>query len=71
MSDILLSLTDAVELLKNAVKESHIDHQKHLDLSLIDAGKRIDYQKALMVVQSAVARGEIKQSEVNSQLGLN
>jgi hypothetical protein len=66
----LPNFDDAVKLLRNAVKYSNIKNQKHLDLSVINAKDRIDYQKALMVVQSSVARGEISQAEVNEKLGL-
>ena len=64
MSD-LPNFDDAVILLKNILKDSNINNQKHLDLTLANASDRIKYQKALMIVQSAVSRGEIDQSTVN------
>lgn len=66
----LPNFEDAVKLLKNAVKYSNIKNQKHLDLSIINANERLEYHKALMVVQSSVKRGEITQAEVNEKLGL-
>lgn len=66
----LHTFDEAIALLKNAVKYSTIDNQKHLDLALVNADERIKYQEALMVVQSAVARGETTQKEVNELLGV-
>ncbi|EQC49422.1 hypothetical protein M899_1741 [Bacteriovorax sp. BSW11_IV] len=68
--ETLATFDEAVELLKNAVKYSTIENQKHLDLSVINAPDRLEYQKALMVVQSAVKRGEITQDELKQRLGL-
>ena len=70
MSEANPSFEEAIKLLKNAVKYSAIDNQKHLDLTLVDATERIDYQKALMVVQSHVLKGEKSQAEVNELIGL-
>ncbi|EQC47713.1 hypothetical protein [Bacteriovorax sp. Seq25_V] len=64
------SFDEAIQLLRNAVKYSTIENQKHIDLSLVNAGERLEYQKALMVVQSAVSRGEFSQAEVNEKLGI-
>lgn len=61
---------EAIQLLRNAVKYSTIENQKHIDLSLVNADERLEYQKALMVVQSAVSRGEFTQAEVNEKLGI-
>lgn len=66
----LPNFDEAVKMLRNAVKYSNIKNQKHLDLSLVNAKDRVDYQKALMVVQSSVSRGEISQAELNEKLGL-
>mgnify|MGYP007063396158 CR=1 FL=1 len=60
----------AVDLLKNAVKDSHLNNQKHIDLSLIDAKARIDYQKALVVVQNAIKNGDKTETEIKHELGL-
>ncbi|OIQ15515.1 MAG: hypothetical protein BM556_17915 [Bacteriovorax sp. MedPE-SWde] len=66
----LPSFDDAVTLLKTAVKYSTIKNQKHLDLTLANAQERMNFQKALMVVQSSVKRGEVTQAELNEKLGL-
>ena len=60
----------AVSLLKNAVKYSHIDNQKHIDFSLVNATHLDEYQKAMIVVQTAVKEGEITQDELKKKLGL-
>jgi len=65
-----MNLEEAIDLLKNAVKESHIDNQKHIDLSLVDAQERLVYEKALMFCQAYVARGEITDEELKGRLGL-
>ncbi len=69
MSNVL-SFDEAVKLLRNAVKYSTIENQKHIDLSLVNASDRLEYQKAIMVVQAAVKRGEFSQTEVNEKLGI-
>lgn len=70
MTEKLPSFDDSIALLRNAVKYSNIDKQKHLDLSLVDALERRKYQQALMVVQSSVIKGEHSQEEVNELIGL-
>lgn len=69
MSNVI-TFDKAITLLKNAVKFSTIENQKHIDLSLVNAADRMEYQKALMIVQSAVKRGEYTQIEVNEKLGI-
>ncbi len=71
MAERLPSFEEAIKLLRNAVKYSNIDNQKHLDLTLIDAQEKLGYQKALMTIQSMVLKGEKTQAEVNELLGLN
>lgn len=66
----LPSFETAIKLLKNAVKYSNIENQKHIDLTLVNASDRIKYQMALVVVQNAVATGSKTQTEVNELLGL-
>lgn len=65
-----MNLDDAIKLLKNAVKESHIDNQMHIDLSLVDASDRADYEKALMYCQASVAQGKLSDEDLKSRLGL-
>ena len=60
----------AVSLLKNAVKYSHLDNQKHIDFSLVNAPHLDEYKRAMVVVQTAVKEGEISQDELKRKLGL-
>ena len=60
----------AISLLRNAVKYSHLDNQKHLDFSLINASHLDEYQKAMIIVQTAVKEGEVTQDELKRKLGL-
>ena len=66
-----MTYQQAVELLRKAVKMSNIKNQKHIDFSLVNAPDLPKYQDALMVVKSAVVKGEKTEAEMNSDLGLN
>ena len=65
-----MTLDQALELLKGIVKESHLDNQPHLDLSLISASERYEYQKALMIMKEAIAQEQISEAEVKETLGI-
>lgn len=65
-----MEIEQAINLLKNVVKYSHLDNQKHLDLAVAVAHERPEYEKALMIVTAAVARGEMTDSELKTKLGL-
>ncbi|MEC7275293.1 MAG: hypothetical protein VXV96_03150 [Bdellovibrionota bacterium] len=65
-----MDLNEAIELVKNAVKESHIDGQKHVDLSLVDATERPDYEKALLICRAHVAQGHLSEEDLKTRLGL-
>jgi hypothetical protein len=65
-----MNFEDAITILKNAVKDSHLVDQKHIDLSVVDASERADYQKALMICQAHVAQGHISQEDLKTRLGL-
>lgn len=66
-----MELNQAIELLRNAVKDSHLDNQKHIDLSLVDASERAIYERALMICQAHVAQGHLSDDELKTRLGLN
>jgi hypothetical protein len=63
-------LKNAITLLKKAVKYSHLDNQKHLDLTVINANIRFEYQKALVTIQNAIKNGEKTEAEIKQELGL-
>lgn len=63
-------LNEAIELLKNAVNESNIKNQKFIDLTLVKAEERFNYQKALLVTRTMVEQGKITEKELKLRLGL-
>ncbi|MBC97630.1 MAG: hypothetical protein CME63_07770 [Halobacteriovoraceae bacterium] len=65
-----MNFEQAVALLKNAVKYSHIEGQKHIDLTLVDASERPEYQKALALCRAQVAQNLISEDELRDKLGL-
>lgn len=62
---------EAVSKLKRAVKESAVEGQKHLDLTLVDPIQRDELQKALMFVKAMIVRGEITDAQFKSDVGLD
>ena len=65
-----MELDQAIDLLKNAVKTSHLPGQKHIDLSLVQADERADYEKALMICRSQVIAGTLTEQDLKLRLGL-
>jgi hypothetical protein len=65
-----LNFEQAVELLKNAIKYSNIEGQKHLDLSVVPASESERYQKALMITRQQVAQGLVSEDDLKHMLGL-
>lgn len=65
-----MTFEEAISLLKIAVKDSHLKNQPHIDLTLIKAEDRPRYEKALMVINSKVLKGEMKREELRGLLGL-
>lgn len=65
-----IDLDQAISILKNAVKDSHLKNQKHIDLTLIDAEERDRYQLALFVAQNAVKENIISERDLKTRLGL-
>ena len=66
----MMNYDEAIKLLKNAVKHSHLDDQKHIDLTLVDANLRDVYQNALVTVNRAVAEGKLTRDQLRHDLGL-
>jgi hypothetical protein len=63
-------LNDYIKLLKNAVKYSHLDRQKHIDLSVTMASERPRYEEALMQLRLAVRDGLLSEEDLKKKLGL-
>lgn len=65
-----MNVEDAIKLVKRAVKNSHINNQPHIDLSVCTADKRADTQEALVFLQAEVAKGNMTDNELKEKLGL-
>lgn len=65
-----MSLEKSMEKLRTIVKYSAVKGQKHLDLSLVNAGDRLDFEKALAEVNIAVKKGELTEDDLKQRLGL-
>lgn len=63
-------LNEAISLLKNAVKDSHLDRQKHIDLSLVMAPDRPRYEEALRTTRLAILHGLVTEEDLKKRLGL-
>lgn len=70
MTTTNLNFEDAIKLLKNIVKYSNIEGQKHLDLSICVAHERELYQRALMLVNLEVEKGTLTEDQLKQKLGL-
>ena len=46
-------------MLKCAVKESHLENDRHIDLSVMTADRRVRAETALMWARTYVARGDV------------
>ena len=64
------SYEEAVNQLKKAVKTSHIENQKHIDLTLVDPIEREKLQKAMMFIKAMIVRGEITDQQFKADVGL-
>lgn len=58
-----MELENAIELLRNAVKETDTNDTKHIDLTLVPADVRGQYEEALKVSGTAIKEGKITRDE--------
>jgi hypothetical protein len=58
-----MSLDQAIDLLKNAVKYTGTIEQKHIDLTIVPADKRALYEKAMAICQISIKDGKISKDE--------
>jgi hypothetical protein len=70
MNTTLMTIDEAIATLKKAVKYSHIEGQKHIDLSLVNANELEIYQRALIATRLAVTKGELTEDDLKNRLGL-
>lgn len=66
-----MELESAIKLLKNAVKNAGSIDQRHIDLTLVPAEQRKEYEKALSVAQKSVKEGLISRDALLGKLGIN
>ena len=60
----------AIEKVKKAVKESHLNNQRHIDLSTVIASERAATQEALAYLKTYVLRGEKSDADLKRDLGI-
>ena len=65
-----MTYREAIDILRGAVKESHLEGRPHIDLSVVVAPERKRAQEALMWVRTFVARGEVSEAQMKKDLGL-
>ena len=66
-----MTYKEAVRVLHSAVKESHLDGQRHIDLSVVTADRRGEAVDAMMWVRTYIARGEVTELQLKRIWGLN
>jgi len=66
-----LSFDEAINILKKYVKYSEVKNQKHIDLSLCVVQERQLAQRALVIANVEVEKGNITQDQLKSKLGLS
>ena len=65
-----MNFNEAVNLLKNAVKESNIKGQKHIDFSLVNVDEITEYEEAMKIVNESVVNNELTRDELLTKLGI-
>lgn len=58
-----MDLEQAIELLKNAVKYTGNIDQKHIDLTIVPADQRVQYEKAMAIGALSIKDGKITRDE--------
>ena len=65
-----MDLEQAIELLKNAVKNNSTNDENHLDLTLIPIEDKPKYQKALVIAQLAIQEGKLTKEDFKHRIHL-
>lgn len=63
-----MELEQAIEMLRNIVKNNSTNDDNHFDLTLVPADKKAQYSKALVVAQLAIKDGKITRDEFLRQV---
>lgn len=58
-----MSLDEAIELLKTAVKNNGTNDQNHIDLTLVPVNELATYQKAMAISALSIKDGKISREE--------
>ena len=66
-----MEIYHAIELLQKAVKHTGNIDQKHIDLTLVPAEDRSQYEKALSVAQEAIKSGQMTREQLFKKLNLD
>lgn len=66
-----MTLEDAIEIVKKAVKHTGNINQKHIDLATVPAENLPKFQKALAIMKTEVEKGTLTKDELNHRLHLD
>ncbi len=66
-----MGLEEALELIKKLVKNNATNDSKHIDLGLVSADERPQYEKALRLAKLAIIEGKMTQDEFSTRVHLN
>lgn len=65
-----MTVEEALKIVRKVVKQSHLNNQPHVDLSVCTADKRAETQEALVFLHAEVAKGTMTDEELKEKLGL-
>ncbi len=66
-----MDIERAINLLKKTVKNNGTNDSNHIDLGLVSAEERPEYEKALRIVKVAILEGKLTQDEFAAKIHLN
>jgi hypothetical protein len=66
-----MDLDQALALIKKLVKNNGTNDTKHIDIGLVSADERPEYEKALRVAKLAIVQGKLSKEDFESQVKLN
>ena len=66
-----MTLEDAIFKLSTIMKHSSaLDEFRHIDLSLVTASERPEYQKAVIFIQNLIDEGELSKDDIMKRLNV-